>query len=78
MLKNIKGQFRYKAFQEIPESKLWEFVGPIVTAKDREILASWRQHFKTMRVPHVIIQRKTKYRDSQVVTARFLVCEKLA
>ena len=78
MLKNIKGQYRYKEFLEIPESKLHEYVGPIVTAKDREILATWRRHFKSVRVPYVVTQRKIVYSDRQSIVAKFLACEKLA
>ena len=75
MLKNIIARYRYKEFKEIPESKLHEFVGPIITKGNMKILATWVKHFESMKVPFVITKHKAPYREGQIVDAKFLVCE---
>jgi len=72
MFKNIKGQYHY--------TKLHEFVGPIVTSQDHEILATWKAHFKSVKVPYIVIERKVvSYLKShnRIINAKFLVCERL-
>ncbi len=77
MLKSkIVNQYRYKEFQEIPQSKLWEFVGPITsTKKDAAILETWVNHFQSLKIPFIIIKREYASYNGRAL-GKFLVTEK--
>lgn len=75
----IISQYRYKEFQEIPEERLHEFVGPIITEKDRAILQTWINHLKSMNIPFILVKRKDHLKSKdRMVTANFLICERKA
>lgn len=75
----VQKRYRWKQFQEIPQSKLWEFIGPITTSqKDIAILATWEQHFKSVKVPYVVIKRLFSDFKGLRVMAKFIVCERRA
>ena len=83
-IKIIK-RYRYKEFLEIPKSKLWEFVGPIFGMKfqgqdDEEILNTWINYFKSVKVPYIVVKRTAKdyYKDisPSINSVKWLICEK--
>jgi len=80
--KKIIHTFMPKEYKKIPSGKLWDFVGPIVTSKDRKILRSWQNHFEELKIPYRIIEyehlRIKNDRPKEVCEVRELWCEKLA
>ena len=71
----IVNRYRMKEFKEIPKGKLWRFVGPIINRKDQGTLQTWMDHFKSVKVPFVVIKETITNRQGRKVVAKYLVCE---
>lgn len=75
----IINRFMFKEFQEIPTGQLWEFVGPIITQMDHEILKTWMKYFKSVKVPFIIVRRKALNSHRNVPTTfniKWLICQR--
>jgi len=64
----IVRRYRFKQFSEIPPWKLVDIVHGIVEGKiaDENILKSWEDHFRSMKIPYVIMLesgRKTLWKE---------------
>lgn len=79
-IKDVVSRFMFKEFQEIPKNRLWEFIGPIITLEDEEILKTWMRHFKDTKTPHIVVKRNNTQNDADYFYrskyVKWLICER--
>lgn len=76
----IVNRFMFREFKEIPKLKLWEFIGPIITLKDHEILRSWMQYFRSVKVPYIVVKKDSRAYHEHIIPGisniKWLICER--